>query len=1350
MSQTAPPQRNVACPCGSGRRYKHCHGLVAAPPADDPTVRVRALLAKGERAEAVRICEEILAQSPEHAVALQLYGRCEYELGNPVAGLNLALRAVRSLPNTPLPPAAAFEVWTTLNFMFTQALAGLGTALAAAQRDAYDRRLEAEVGATADPHSDVSVVLVLPAGTSAEACTVTVDSLAAQVLLPCELVIVPIGAARPDLTLNTRFAGLPFPARVLDRPVADFASALDAGVAAGRGHWLLAIEPPHALAPTHIQSLVDALSAHGAEWGFSACLWEPLGNIASEAIAARAAAGATLQQSIAEADTVGFALINQEFVAIGTGAILFSRPLFDRVGGFRNLPRHAMWDFAMRALWLAEPWYTAAPTYRHRIITGTAAQDRSAAGVTQVRVFRDYYALACDPAQTPPNQFAPSLARWGLHSLKRVFQTGHVLAFDLPAIESLAARIVAATESQRPATLTPGVNLVGFAYGEFGLGESLRALARAADSGDIPFIVKDVDQRLQARQADRSIAGHVSEALRHRLSLLCLNPDMLKPVLPVLQATRDGGGRNVGYWYWELEHIPRAWDEAFDAVDEIWCATEFIATAMRGATDKPVFKIPPPIELHIGRAYSRADFALPPAPYLFLFTFDFNSFAMRKNPEAAIRAFRSAFPPGRDDVGLVVKSINGAHRPELVAAIRALIAGDPRIVQMDRFLSRDEAYGLTSVCDAYVSLHRAEGLGLGLAEAMYLGKPVVGTAYSGNLEFMHEGNSALVGYRMVPVNAGEYLYDDPRFVWAEADVDDAARHLRRLADDPGWRAQLAMAGQQNIRTRFTRAHTAAAMRARMVELGVLPPPAASRAPLFISYAQNGEDALLAHVLAGVDRGRYIDVGANEPDTHSVTKALYDRGWSGINIEPVPALHARLEVARVRDINLAVAAGRSDGTIILGEIADTGLSTADPDVATRHARSGYAVVHREVPMLTLDTIWQRHVDGDVHFLKIDVEGSEDDVLAGIDLATRRPWVIVVEATAPLTNVPSHGTWEPRLLGARYRYAHDDGLNRYYVAEEHAALIAAFAAGATLPVTRAVELVAHDEALGPEQRFEPSGRPYLDTSIPEPTLAVPGSQLCTGSQFREPAYARWCRALREFPTLHRKQWEFVYALQVLETANLLQPGRRGLGFGCGREPLAAAMAARGCEIVATDLDATTAAEHGWIKTDQHAAQLEDLNDRGICPAELFARRVRFQPANMNAIPEEFGGFDFVWSSCAFEHLGSIEHGLAFVQRAMRCLRPGGIAVHTTEFNLSSNLRTIESRDLSAFRRQDLERLVGRLEEEGHRVWPLNFNPGSGPIDRYVYVDLPAQRPQPHLKLRLGRFVFTSIGLAIQRGA
>ena len=168
--------------------------------------------------------------------------------------------------------------------------------------------------------------------------------------------------------------------------------------------------------------------------------------------------------------------------------------------------------------------------------------------------------------------------------------------------------------------------------------------------------------------------------------------------------------------------------------------------------------------------------------------------------------------------------------------------------------------------------------------------------------------------------------------------------------------------------------------------------------------------------------------------------------------------------------------------MLAEIADTGLSTTKLDIAARHALAGYAVVQREVPVHTLDTIWRRHVEGDIHFLKIDVEGGEADVLAGIDLSTLRPWVIVVEATAPLSCAPSHEAWEAMLLAAKYRHAHDDGLNRYYVAEEHATLTAAFAGASTLPMMRACELVVHDQSLLPAQRFDSASRSFLDLDFP----------------------------------------------------------------------------------------------------------------------------------------------------------------------------------------------------------------------------------------------------------------------------
>ena len=278
------------------------------------------------------------------------------------------------------------------------------------------------------------------------------------------------------------------------------------------------------------------------------------------------------------------------------------------------------------------------------------------------------------------------------------------------------------------------------------------------------------------------------------------------------------------------------------------------------------------------------------------------------------------------------------------------------------------------------------------------------------------------------------------------------------------------------------------------------------------------------------------------------------------------------------------------------------------------------------------------------------------------------------------------------------------------------------------------------------FDRTRSPFLDLALPEPTLADPVVQLCTEAQFGGPVYARWCVALGEAPRLHRKQWEFVYILAVLEREAMLAPGRRGLGFGCGREPLAAAMAARGCTIVATDLDPGAEASREWIATGQHAAALDDLNERGLCEPAAFRERVRHRTVDMNAIPGDLRRFDFVWSSCAFEHLGSIAHGLRFVRSAMACLAPGGVAVHTTEFNLTSNLSTLESPQLCVYRRYDIDGLLDQLVREGHRVPRRNFNPGAGQVDRYV--DLPPYRSMPHLRLKLDRYATTSLGLYARR--
>jgi len=278
------------------------------------------------------------------------------------------------------------------------------------------------------------------------------------------------------------------------------------------------------------------------------------------------------------------------------------------------------------------------------------------------------------------------------------------------------------------------------------------------------------------------------------------------------------------------------------------------------------------------------------------------------------------------------------------------------------------------------------------------------------------------------------------------------------------------------------------------------------------------------------------------------------------------------------------------------------------------------------------------------------------------------------------------------------------------------------------------------------LEPPHDKRIETTFQPPTLAEPCSQLCTQDQFLEPLYAELCFALGEDKKkFHRKVWEFVWIAAALRYHGLLRPGVKGVGFGVGQEPLPAFLARHGVQVLATDAPPTAVEGHGWDTTGQHAASLEPLRRPHLLSDEDFFRLVRFQAADMNSIPAELTGFDFCWSACCFEHLGSIEHGLAFVEESLKTVRPGGLVVHTTEFNLSSNESTFENPMLSLFRKQDIEALYSRLISAGHKPWPLNFHPGTGSAD--AFIDLPPYG-MPHLKLEVASYVTTSIGLVVEK--
>lgn len=286
----------------------------------------------------------------------------------------------------------------------------------------------------------------------------------------------------------------------------------------------------------------------------------------------------------------------------------------------------------------------------------------------------------------------------------------------------------------------------------------------------------------------------------------------------------------------------------------------------------------------------------------------------------------------------------------------------------------------------------------------------------------------------------------------------------------------------------------------------------------------------------------------------------------------------------------------------------------------------------------------------------------------------------------------------------------------------------------PYAAALHLLRPGTAPGVEWRFE------------EPSLTDPVSQLCTAAQVREDRYFDLCARTGMHPSAHRKPWELCYIPAVLARAGLLSPGRRVLGFGCGEEPLPSFFAREGLSVLATDAPPEVIADQGWDNTGQHAAGPDAMFFGHIVPRDVFDRQVAFRAVDMNAIPADLRGFDACWSACALEHLGSIEHGLRFLENSLATLRPGGIAVHTTEFNLASDEATIEHSTLCLFRRQDIERLLARLVAAGHRPWALNLHPGAGEMDAHI------DRPPyglPHLKLDLGGFVTTSIGIVVERG-
>ncbi len=360
-----------------------------------------------------------------------------------------------------------------------------------------------------------------------------------------------------------------------------------------------------------------------------------------------------------------------------------------------------------------------------------------------------------------------------------------------------------------------GVNLIGLVRAEMGLGQSCRLLARELEAAKIPHSLYDFQLGSDLmRSGDHSLDSEISERLPYNINLIHINPDEMALMYDRMGADCWNGRYNIAFWLWELEEIPKHWEKYFPMLDEIWTPSEFISANLRKVTDLPVRTMPYCVEAPTDPYIDRKYFRLPEDQFLFLVMYDSNSTIERKNPTGAIRAFRAAFK-GRTDVGLVIK-INNA-KPQDREQLDKWLKDCPNVYYITDTLSKVEVNSLIASADVFVSLHRAEGFGLVMAEAMIVGTPVIATNWSSNTEFMDNNVACMVdcGFTKLEKDCPPYKKGA---VWADPDIRMAAGYMRKLYKDKNFYEKIRRSAKLYINEKLSMEQAVDRLRKRIGEI----------------------------------------------------------------------------------------------------------------------------------------------------------------------------------------------------------------------------------------------------------------------------------------------------------------------------------------------------------------------------------------------------------------------------------------------------------------------------------------------------------------------------------------------------